>query len=404
LKIAIKHMPQSASQKELEELANTNDMYERLSLTLSQPDIDATAVQAVVLQLAGAPELETPLGENIRGNIHLAIVTGATANLSRFITAVDGLAPQETAHLNGTNTTLAGMVGSISGSNLTPGPLLDEGINLTLVEQLDSTGRKTQDALQQVLDTGTYSFAKANFRETVETSGSILLGVNPKYGNFDRYEPITAQLNLTAPLAAGVDLPIANIPRDSSDIDSGERPLPADIARDYLAYARSISPELSEDTEMRVDRFISQSWEAMADEDVPILIGKARLRESLLRFSLAHARLRLSDRTTAGDAKRAISLTETAFSDIGIQTDIEEEFDADSIETGSSSQQQTRIQKVQRIISDTEDEHDKGAPVGIVIERAADIGISENKVEHEIERLKGQGKVYLPHEDHLRTT
>jgi replicative DNA helicase Mcm len=397
-------MSESTSEEDLKELAGSYDMFERISLTLSQPGIDATVVQAVVLQLTGAPELETSLGENIRGEIHFAIVSDATANLSRFITAVDELAPQETAHLNGTNTTLAGMVGSVSGGDLTPGPLVDEDISLTLVEQLDSTGTKTQDALQQVLDAGTYSFAKANYRETVETSGAILLGANPKYGHFDLYEPISAQLDLTPALATGVDLPIMNIPDNASSVDSDESPLPADMARDFLSYARSISPELEEDTVITINRFIAASWDAITDEDQPYSIGKARLKESLLRFSLAHARLRLSDRTTVGDAKRAISLVEAVFSEIGIQTEVEAEFDADVVETGQSKSQRDRIQNVRQMISNLEDEYDYGAPISVVIERATELGISESKAEHEIEKLKHRGEVFNPEDGYLRTT
>jgi len=43
-------MSESASEEDLKALAGSHDLFERISLTLSQPGIDATVVQAVVLQ------------------------------------------------------------------------------------------------------------------------------------------------------------------------------------------------------------------------------------------------------------------------------------------------------------------------------------------------------------------
>lgn len=45
--------------------------------------------------------------------------------------------------MNGTNTSLAGAIGSVSRDIFTRGLLLDEEFDLTVIEYLDSTGSKT---------------------------------------------------------------------------------------------------------------------------------------------------------------------------------------------------------------------------------------------------------------------
>lgn len=66
--------------------------------------------------------------------------------------------------------------------------------------------------------------------------------------------------------------------------------------------------------------------------------------------------------------------------------------------------QENRIKSIRSLIAELEVEHEDGAPVEEVIERAAEAGVDENKVEHVIEKLRQGGDVYEPAEGHLRTT
>ena len=59
-------------------------MYDRLTATLGHSDIDEAVTRAIVLQLVGAPTRSTELGADIRGDIHLAIVSDTAANFSHF--------------------------------------------------------------------------------------------------------------------------------------------------------------------------------------------------------------------------------------------------------------------------------------------------------------------------------
>ena len=73
-------------------------------------------------------------------------------------------------------------------------------------------------------------------------------------------------------------------------------------------------------------------------------------------------------------------------------------------EVNPDSTQRERIKNIKAVIDDLEDEYDEGAPVNIVIKRAAMVGLDHSEAEREIDKLKQKGEVYEPQTDHLRTT
>lgn len=392
------------SDDNLREIARSSDMFDRLAGTLSQPDIDATVTRAIILQLAGAPEQSKDLGQNRRGDIHVAVVADTATNFSQFLSAVEDLAPQSSVRLNGTSTSVAGAIGSPKGGSLTRGPLLDEDVELSVIERMDAADTGIHEAFQQILDVGSYSFTKASYRETVSAPGSILIGANPKYGDFDELQPLVEQLALSRSVQASVDLTLVNQANDVDAVTTSEDVLEPAVARDYLSLAKTYNPTVTEDASKRIDRFVDRVIENADDDgDLVYVPGYERLRESITRLASAHARLWLREQTTVADAKRAIDLIESPLETFGL-IDETPDFDADMVETSSSARQRDRIQNLKGIVVDIEDEYDEGAPIDVVIERAEEVGIDESKAEHEIEKLKQKAEVYEPRSDYLRST
>jgi len=66
--------------------------------------------------------------------------------------------------------------------------------------------------------------------------------------------------------------------------------------------------------------------------------------------------------------------------------------------------QRERIKNIKQLIEEAQNDYHDGAPMEVVLERAADIGMDESKAEHEIDKLKQKGEVYEPSTDTLRTT
>lgn len=367
---------------DLHELNVASDMYDRLATTLDNSDISSTVIQSIVLQLAGAPARPRDVGEDIRGDIHLAIVSEDEVNLSRFLSAVGDIAPQETVRLNGTSTTLAGAIGSVSGGTLDPGPVLDDHTDLTIIENFDELDSSTQSAFQQTIDSGTYSFAKANYQGTVGASGSLLFAQSPRYGNFDGYEPVGEQLDLLPAIVGGVDLVLTNQRDITDNVSTSEDALPVEIAREYLKYARTIDPTLTAVTANHITTYLKEISGEIED-DAPYTPGLARLQETLIRFALAHARLRLADETEPQDAKRSIQLVKSVLGDIGIDPEREDS-------------QRERIRTVKEVIKENSEGRHDGVPTEKVVEECVEMGFDREVVEDEIEKLRRQGDVYEP--------
>lgn len=393
---------------ELKTLADHCDMYRRLSLTLSQPDIDQTVTGATVLQLAGGVEQQRYVGNTDRGDIHLAIVSGADTQLSQFIDSAQRLAPGTTQHMNGTNTTLAGAVGSVKGGDLTPGPLLDSDVDFTFIEQIDATGKKTTGAIQQILDTQSYSFAKSNFRDTVSAEGSVTIAVNPTYGEWDPYEPIEGQLNLSPEVRHSVDLVLVNgfsdvTPVENEFLPEEVDPIDPEVAREYLEHARTYNPTLTDDAEAELNEFVAKIADYLNEDADEPDIGRSRLKASLVRLTQAHARIGLSETVSTGDAKRVVQLVETALNNRGIDPNTGK-FDAEVVETGTSKSQRDRIKNIKQIVEELQGDDWEGAHIEDVLDQAEEDGLDRQKAERGIDKLKQKGEIFEISTDHLHTT
>ncbi|MFC6720878.1 hypothetical protein ACFQHN_25575 [Natrialbaceae archaeon GCM10025896] len=281
-------MESEANGGDPETLARKYDMFARLCETVSQPGISSDVVQASVLQLVGGTEREQNVGAPIRGEIHVAVIADASVNFSRFLSGLEELA-ESSARLNGTSSTPTGAIGSVKGGSLSPGPLLDEDISFTFIEQADSLNSKTSNALQQILDTGTYSFTKSNFATTVDAPGSVFVSSNPEYETFDAYASVPDQISLPPSVAQSADLLLVNKGHDVDEFTSDENELPLEHALEYLQAARSLEPEWSTDTGEIIDSYVSK-YESVASDAIDdpsmnlYVFGVDRVRESIRRL------------------------------------------------------------------------------------------------------------------------
>jgi len=285
------------------------------------------------------------------------------------------------------------------------------------------------------------SISKAGINATLKSRCSLLGAANPTYGRFDQYEPIGEQIDLEPPLISRFDLifTVTDEPNEEEDAELAEHILQTNYAgelnthrtevstsnysqeevdqvteevaptidpellRKYVAYAkRNCYPTMTEEAKDEIQGFYVSLRAQGTGEDAPVPVT-ARKLEALVRLSEASARVRLSDTVEREDAQRAIEIAEYCLKDIGLDPETGE-LDADVVETGTSKSQRDRVKDLLDIVAEIESEYDEGAPVDVVIDRAEEVGISEGKAEHEIDKLKQKGELYQPQNDHLRTT
>lgn len=316
--------------------------------------------------------------------------------------------------------------------------LADKGI--AAIDELDKMSPEDRSALHEGLEQQEITVSKAGINATLKSRCALLGAANPKYGRFDEYETVADQIELDPALISRFDLifTITDDPNEEEDRDLARHILDSNVAgelntkknngqdtsvnqsdvdehidtvdpeidpmffRKYIAYAKQTCfPELTKEARNHLEDFYVDLRDQGSDEDAAIPVT-ARKLEALVRLAEASARVRLSNEATIEDAKRATTLAHSSLEDIGIDPETGE-FDADMIETGSSTSQRERVKSIKGIISELEDNYDDGAPEEEIMKLAKGSGMDESKIEHEIENLKQSTDIYCPANGVYRT-
>jgi replicative DNA helicase Mcm len=130
-------------------------------------------------------------------------------------------------------------------------------------------------------------------------------------------------------------------------------------------------------------------------EGSPIAVT-ARQLEGLVRLSEASARMRLSDRVTPEDVERTINIVMTSLKQVGMDKETGK-LDIDILTVGVGKSQRERIKDLKNIIMDLAHEYGPGGvPLDRIVEKAGEHGLSKEKVEKEIKKLKEIGEIFEP--------
>jgi replicative DNA helicase Mcm len=379
---------------------------------------------------------------------HTYLSNGIVSHNSQLLQYVQHIAPRS-VYTSGKGSSAAGLTAAAVQSDFGEGQawtleagalvLADKGV--AAIDELDKMDSGDRSAMHEGLEQQEISISKAGITATLKSRCSLLGAANPKYGRFDEYEPIAEQIELDPALISRFDLifTVTDQPDEEEDrrlaehiIQSNyagelstqheklaspnvsmdeateaarnvEPTIDAELLRKYVAYAkRDVFPTMTEEARERIREFYVEMRSHGTGEDAPVPIT-ARKLEALVRLGEASARVRLSDTVEAEDAERVIDIVQSSLRDVGMDPETGE-FDADIIETEMSKSQRDRVKNLKALIEEIEDEYEEGAPVDEVIERAEEIGMTESKADHEIEKLKQKGEVYVPQQGHLRTT
>jgi len=232
-------------------------------------------------------------------------------------------------------------------------------------------------------------------------------------GRFDPYEPIAKQIDLPPTLINRFDLifPIRDIPNRAKDakiashvLELQRRPekiisqIPVKTLRKYIAYAKQkVKPKLTQEAVDEIKEFyvnLRNSGDADGESVKPIPIS-ARQLEALVRLAEGSARVRLSEKITKKDAKRAIDLLRHCLLEVGFDKETGK-IDIDRISTGIPASTRGKIISVREIIHELEKRVGKKIPTQDIIKEASEKGIKTSEIEEAIEKLKRSGDIFEP--------
>jgi len=373
--------------------------------------------EALLLQLVGGVRKVRTDKVISRGDMHILLVGDPGSGKSAILKRITVIAPKG-RYVAGRGVSGAGLTASVvrdeflKGWSLEAGALVLASNGICCIDEMDKMTPEDRDAMHEALEQQTVSISKANIQATLISRTTVLAAANPKFGRFDPYGIIAEQIDLPPALINRFDLIFIfkDIPDETKDDkmashilklhqepDLYEPEIPTEFLRKYIAYAKQkIEPRITDNALQEIKEFyLKMRTSGGVEEGIKAIPISARQLEALVRLTEASAKLRLSDKATKKDAKRAIELVEYCLMEVGFDRETGQ-IDIDRIATGISASQRSHIVVIKEIISDLENKVGKTIPIDDIIEEAKDKGIDEEKVEEVLEKLRRVGEVFEP--------
>ena len=374
--------------------------------------------EAITLLLFGGVKKTRPDRTSVRGDIHILLVGDPGAAKSSMLTFVAKAAPKA-RYIAGRSASGAGITASVVKDEFMRGWALEAGAmvlankGILCLDEMDKMSDEDTSALHEAMAQQQISISKANIQATLRAETTVLAAANPKLGRFDPFAPIASQISLPPALINRFDLifPIRDLPNKEVDERIAQHVLnihqdattmnitvDTQTLRKYIAYTKQhINPRLSDGAIDEIKSFYValRNSGSSSERDIKPIPISARQLESLVRMAEAAARIRLSDSVTRADAKRAVELLKHCLLQVGVDPETGQ-IDIDRISTGMSSSQRGKIISVREIINDLESKYGKTIPIEDVMSEAAERGLTADKIEEAIEKLKRSGDLYEP--------
>ncbi len=405
--------------EEIKKLASDERIYEKLRNSIAPTIYGHESIKdALALQMFGGVRKVKDDGTRTRGDIHLLLVGDPGAGKSQMLQFIAKAAPKA-RFISGRGASAAGITASVVKDEFLRGWALEAGAmvlankGIAVIDELDKMSPDDRGALHEAMEQQTVTISKANIQATLRAETTVLAAANPKLGRFDPYEPIASQINMPPTLINRFDLifivkDLPNKEKDEKiarhvltvhqDPSAVEPEIPIKLLKKYISYVRqTLNPALTQSaineiTDFYVNLRNSGSGEA-GIRPIPIT---ARQLEALIRISEASARIRLSDKISKKDAKRAINLLMTCLTEVGIDKETGL-IDIDKISTGITTTTRNKIIMIKEIIEDFESKMGvKTIPLEDFVIEAAKRGIEEDQVEELIENMKRSGDIFEP--------
>jgi replicative DNA helicase Mcm len=386
-------------------------------------------------QLFGGVKKPLPDGAQIRGDIHQLWVGDPGVAKSQVLGDVAKIAPRG-MYSSGLGVSGAGLTAATvrddfmgDGSfSLRAGVLaLMNGGGIACIDEFGRMREEDREKMHTAMEQQKIPIDRAGFHTTLKSECSVLAAGNPVDGRWDDFDNPAEQIGLDPALLSRFDLvyvtrDIAETERDTiickhilstnragellaNGQDPGadgkktlERPIPLDILKKWVAYARrTIKPVMTDEARMILENYYLEIRGRNSNQN--IIHATARQLEGPIRLSEAYARIRLSPIVEQKDAQMAINVIRESWK--GLTDPSTGKQDIDTMNVGRGQAQQDRINTLLKIIEDTAKEYGGKASIELVRLRAQEHGLKEMTTNKLVKHLKESGDVWEPEADYL---
>jgi len=401
-------------ERRIKELAKDPWIHRKLIMSLA-PSIYGydDMKEAILYLLFGGIAKQLPDGVTIRGDINTLLVGDPGTAKSQLLQYVARIAPRG-LYTSGRGTTAAGLTAAVlrektGGMVLEAGALVLADKGVASIDEIDKMKPDDRVAIHEAMEQQTVSVAKGGIVATLNARASILAAGNPALGRYDPYRNISENISLPVTILSRFDLIFVMRDVPEAELDSRmsehiltlhkmkttpeEAPLPPELLRKYISYAKRIEPVLSDDAIKELREFYLRMRSISGSAESPVAITPRQL-EALIRLAEARARSFLREKVTVEDARAIIRLVTVSLQDVGIDTSTGK-MDIDVLMTGIPKSLRDIMQIVMGTVAEMEKE------TGFVeepslYEALKKKGVDEERARSAVSQLIRQGVFYAP--------
>ncbi len=406
-------------EKKIIELSKDPYVYEKLRNSIAPSIFGHENIKdALILQLMGGVKKEKKDGTKTRGNMHILLVGDPGSAKSTLLLSMSKVAPKA-RYVAGRGASASGLTAAVVKDEFLKGWALEAGTlvlangGYAMIDELDKISTEDTSALHEVLANEQVSISKANIQAVLRAETTLLSAANPKFGRFDPYQPIAAQINLPPALINRFDLifPVRDLPSRDKDekiashvletmrnVEKSKPEIPNDFMKKLVSYARQKCKPVLTDSAIKTikDFYVDlRNSGSTGDEGVKPIPISARQLEAIVRLAEASARVRLAKKVTMKDAARAIGIMTACLEQVGIDPKTGK-LDIDVLSTGIAASTRSKIVNLREMLINLSEKKGKTIAVGDIIEEAKKKNIDESEVYDLLERLKKEGEVFEP--------
>jgi len=376
--------------------------------------------ESIMFLLFGGVPKTLPDGITIRGDANVLFLGDPGTAKSQLLQYVAKIAPRG-LYTSGRGSTAAGLTAAVlressGGMVLEAGALVLSDKGICCVDEIDKMRPEDRVAIHEAMEQRTVSIAKGGIVATLNARSSILAAANPALGRYDPYRTIGENLSLPITILSRFDLIFVIRDQPDRDIDSSmaehilslhrtgipsvEPPIPPDLLRKYISYAKEIDPVLTQEAVERFKDFYLSMRATSESSDSPVAIT-ARQLESLTRLSEARARSAMRKEVTVEDAEAVILLMKKSLQQVGIDV-TSGKFDIDIIMTGKPKSLRDKLQSVLSTIVEMEKATGMVGEDDLYDRLQKDFKIDKIEAGKLVNQLAKEGTIYSPKQGYLK--
>ncbi|KAJ6798813.1 DNA replication licensing factor MCM7 [Iris pallida] len=319
-------------QEQIDRLAEDGDIYNKLSRSLA-PEIfgHEDVKKALLLLLVGAPHRKLSDGMKIRGDLHVCLMGDPGVAKSQLLKHIINVAPRG-VYTTGRGSSGVGLTAAVQKDPVTNEFVLEGGalvladMGICAIDEFDKMEESDRTAIHEVMEQQTVSIAKAGITTSLNARTAVLAAANPAWGRYDLRRTPAENINLPPALLSRFDLLWLILDRADMDSDLemarhvlhvhqnlecpslGFTPLEPSVLRAYISAARRVTPSVPRDLEEYIATAYSSIRQEEAKSSAPHSYTTVRTLLSILRISIALARLRFSATVAQSDVDEALRL------------------------------------------------------------------------------------------------